>query len=234
MDATLLAALVGLALVDSTSVGTLLIPLWMLLEPKLRVRQFFVYLATVAGFYFVVGLVLMTGAGAVRGLLDGNRVVGWVQLGLGVALVALSFYFDPKRVRRRRARHGGVDPALRWRARLSTAEASPRAMAGLAVIAAGIEVLSMVPYLAAIGLLTAADVSAPVRVALLTGYVVVMVLPALVLLGVRTALGSRIEKPLQLVSAWMSRHLDGALGWVLAIIGVLLARDAALRLDLIG
>jgi hypothetical protein len=234
MDGTLLAALVGLALVDSTSVGTLLIPLWMLLEPKLRVRQFVVYLGTVAGFYFVVGLVLMVGAGSLGRLLDGNRVVSWVQLVLGVALFLLSFWFEPKRVRRRRARRGGVDTATRWRSRLSTAEASPRAMMGLGVGAAGIEVLSMVPYLAAIGLLTAADVGAPVRVSLLTAYVVVMVLPALVLLGVRTALGSRIERPLELVSAWMSRHLDGALSWVLAIIGILLARDAVLRLDLIG
>ncbi|MFI7546910.1 GAP family protein [Actinoplanes sp. NPDC049599] len=234
MDATLLAALAVLALVDSTSVGTLLIPLWMLLEPKLRVRQFLAYLGTVAGFYFVVGLVLMTGAGSVRGLLDGNRVVGWVQLVLGVGLFLLSFRFEPKRVRRRRARRGGMDPATRWRARLSTAEGSSRAMVGLGVAAAGIEVLSMVPYLAAVGLLTAAEIAAPLRVALLTGYVVVMVLPALVLLGVRTALGSRIERPLQLVSAWMGRHLDGALGWVLAIIGVLLARDAVFRLDLIG
>ncbi|MEU8613851.1 GAP family protein [Actinoplanes sp. NPDC048791] len=234
MEWTLVAALAGLALVDSTSIGTLLIPLWMLLEPKLRVPQFFVYLATVAGFYFVVGLILITGAGSLRGLLDGHDVVGWVQLVVGAALFLLSFYFEPKRVRRRRARRGGTDPATRWRARLSTAEASPRAMAGRGVAAAGIEVLSMVPYLAAIGLLTAADVGAPLRVALLTGYVVVMVLPALVLLGVRTALGSRIDRPLQLVSAWMSRHLDGALGWVLAIIGVLLVRDAVLRLHLIG
>jgi len=231
---TLLAALAVLALVDSTSVGTLLIPVWMLLEPGLRVRRFFVYLSTVAGFYFVVGLVLMTGAGAVRGLLDGNRVVGWVQLVLGVALFLLSFWFDPKRVRRRRARRGGTDPATRWRSRLSTAEGSARAMVGLGVAAAGIEVLSMVPYLAAVGLLTAAELAAPLRVALLTGYVLVMVLPALLLLGVRTALGSRIERPLQLVSAWMGRHLDGALSWVLGIIGFLLARDAVIRLDLIG
>ena len=230
-----MAALAGLALIDSTSAGTLLIPLWMLLEPSLRVRQFLVYLGTVAGFYLVVGLVLMAGAGTLRGLLaDAGDVVGWAQLVLGAALFLASFWFDPKRVRARRARRGGVDAAQRWRARLSTAEGSPRAMAGLALVAVGIEVFSMVPYLAAVGLLTAADVGAPVRVALLTGYVVVMVLPAVLLLGVRAALGSRIERPLQRVSAWMSRHLDGALGWVLAIIGVLLVRDAVIRLDLIG
>jgi hypothetical protein len=228
---TLLAALAGLALIDSTSIGTLLIPLWMLLEPKLRVRQFFVYLATVAGFYFVVGILLTAGAGTVRELVDGSAVVSWIQLVLGVALFALSFYFDPKRVRRRR---GGVDPAMRWRARLSTAEASPAAMAGLGVAAAGIEVMSMLPYLAAVGLITAAGVGAPVWVPVLAGYVVVMILPALLLVGVRVALGSRVETPLQVVSAWLWRHMDGALSWVLAIIGFLLARDAVVRLGLIG
>ena len=230
-----MAALAGLALVDSTSVGTLLIPLWMLLEPALRVRQFLVYLGTVTGFYFMVGLVLIAGAGSLRGLVSrGGALVGWVELVLGGALFLASFWFEPKRVRARRARRGGTDAAQRWRARLSTAEGSPRAMAGLALVAVGIEVFSMVPYLAAIGLLTAADVGAPVRVALLTGYVVVMVLPAVLLLAVRAALGSRTEGPLRLVSGWMSRHLDGALGWVLAILGVLLVRDAVLRLDLIG
>jgi hypothetical protein len=226
----LLAALAGLALVDSTSVGTLLIPLWMLLEPRLRVRQFFVYLGTVAGFYFAVGIVLTAGAGTLRELVGRSPVVSWVQLVVGVALFALSFYFDPKRVRRRR---GGADPSMRWRARLSTAEASPAAMAGLGVAAAGIEVMSMLPYLAAIGLLTAAGVGAPVWVPVLAGYVLVMVLPAVLLLCLRLALGARVEPPLQVVSAWLWRRMDGVLSWVLGIVGFLLASDAVIRLDLI-
>jgi hypothetical protein len=234
MDWTLLAGLAGLALVDSTSVGTLLIPVWMLLEPKLRVRLFLIYLGTVAACYFVVGIVLTAGAGSLRSLVGTGDVVGWIQLGLGAALFAASFYFDPKAVRKRRARRGGPDPATRWRARLSTVEASPAAMAGLGVVAAGIEVLSMLPYLAAVGLITAAGLGVTVRVPVLAAYVLVMVLPALVLLGVRVALGSRVERPLQVISAWFARHLDGVLGWVLGIIGFLLVRDAVVRLDLLG
>jgi hypothetical protein len=234
---TLLAALAGLALVDSTSIGTLLIPLWMLLEPQLRVRQFFVYLGTVAGFYFVVGVALTAGAGSLREAFAGvgdSPVFNWIQLVVGVGLFALSFWFEPKLVRRRRARSGRPDAATRWRARLSTAEASPATMVGLGLGAAGLEVMSMLPYLAAIGLITAAGVSAAVWLPVLGGYALVMVLPALVLLGVRVALGRRVETPLQVIGAWMSRHADGMLSWVFGIIGFLLARDAVVRLDLIG
>lgn len=234
MEWTLLAVLGGLALVDSTSIGTLLIPLWMLLEPGLRVRRFALYLLTVAGFYFVVGLVLIAGAGALRSLLADGEVAGRVELVAGGLLFVASLWFEPRYVRRRRERRDGPDLATRWRERLTTAEAAPRAVVGLGLAAAGIEVLSMVPYLAAVGLLTAAAVTAPVRVAALAGYVVVMVLPAVLLLGVRLALGHRVDRPLQVVSAWMARHLDGALGWVLAIAGLLLIRDGLVRLDLVG
>lgn len=237
MDGTLLAALAGLALVDSTSIGTLLIPLWMLLEPRLRVRQFSVYLGTVAVFYFGVGVVLTAGAGTLREAFAGvgaSRAYGWAELVVGVALFALSFWFDPKLVRRRRARTGRPDAATRWRARLSTAEASPATMVGLGLGAAGLEVMSMLPYLAAIGLITASGVGAVVWLPVMAGYAVVMVLPALVLLGVRVALGARVETPLQVIGAWLSRHADGVLSWVFGIIGFLLARDAVVRLDLIG
>jgi len=36
------------------------------------------------------------------------------------------------------------------------------------------------------------------------------------------------------LSGWMARHMDGVLSWVLAIIGILLARDAVLKLQLFG
>jgi hypothetical protein len=232
-----LAFLAGLALVDSTSVGTLLIPLWMLLAPEIRVRQFLVYLGTVAGFYFVVGVLLTAGAGSLRVLADGvagNDLLSRIQLAFGVLLFAASFWFEPKWVRRRRARRGGPDPAERWQARLAAARASYRTTAGLGIAAAGIEVASMLPYLAAIGLITAADVSAVVWLAVLAGYVVVMVVPALLLLGIRLAVRRRAEPVLRRLSGWMARHMDGVLSWVLGIIGFLLARDAVVKLHLFG
>ncbi|WP_306205625.1 GAP family protein [Actinoplanes sp. RD1] len=231
MEWTLIAALAGLALIDSTSVGTLVIPLWMLLEPRPRVSRFLLYLGTVAAFYFVVGVLLTAFAGTVRDAVAGLTVLNWIQLGLGAALLVLSFVVDPGKRRRRR---GTVTPADRWRARLSTAEGSPRAMIGLGVTAAGIEVMSMLPYLGAIGLLTTSGLSLPVWLPTLAAYVLIMVVPALILLAVRLALGDRVQEPLQVVSAWLSRHSEGVLGWVLGIAGFLLARDAAVKLGLFG
>lgn len=237
MEWSTLLLLAGLAFVDSTSVGTLLIPLWMLLDPEVRVRQFFVYLATVSGFYFAVGLLLTAGAGSVRGLFGGvaaNDVLSWIELVLGVLLFAASFWFEPKRVARRRARNGGPDPAERWQARLAAARASYRTTAALGLAAAGIEVASMLPYLAAVGLITAADVSVLIWLPTLAAYVVLMVIPATLLLGIRLAVHGRAEPVLRRVSGWMARHMDGVLSWVLAILGILLARDAVIKLQLFG
>jgi Sap-like sulfolipid-1-addressing protein len=232
-----LVLLVGLALVDSTSVGTLLIPLWMLLDPAVRARRYLAYLGTVAGSCLVAGVLLTTGAGGLRAVLDqvsGSRALTWAQLVAGVALFGLSFWYDPKLVRRRRAARGGPEPAARWLERLSTAHASYRAMVVLGVTAAGVELLSMVPYLAAVGTITAARVGAPVWLPVLTGYVLLMVVPALFLLGLRLALHARITTALQIVAGWLGRHLDGLLGWALGLIGFFLAADAAGRLSLSG
>lgn len=91
MPPDLLAQLVVLALVDSTSFGTLLIPVWFLLVPgRVRARRVLVFLGTVAAFYLVVGLVLMSGAHAALGTGSGLRegtAGSVVQLALGGALL---------------------------------------------------------------------------------------------------------------------------------------------------
>jgi hypothetical protein len=232
---SLLVALAGLALVDSTSFGTLVIPLWMMLDPRFRASFFFAYLGTVAAFYFVVGVALTAGAGSLRALaIGGGDTLLWVQLVVGLVLFLLSFRYEPKRIRRRRMRTGGAGPEQRWQARLSTSQGSYRAMVLLGVAAAGIEVLSMLPFLAAIGLITSAAVPAPIWLPTLAGYVAVMVLPALLLLALRLALHRRIEAVLQVLSTWLSARMEEALGWVLAVVGFLLAADATTRLELIG
>ena len=63
--AAMAGVLVVLALIDSTSFGTLLIPVWLLLAPgRLRAGRVLVYLGTVAAFYLAVGIVVLLGAGA--------------------------------------------------------------------------------------------------------------------------------------------------------------------------
>src|SRR5690606_22698644 len=95
-------------------------------------------------------------------------------------------------------RDGDAPPApgrvLRWRNRAMGADgAGWGPLIGLALGAATVEVGSMLPYLGAIGLLSAADLGTAQRVVVLAGYCVVMVLPALVLLTARLVAARRIE-----------------------------------------
>jgi hypothetical protein len=57
-----------------------------------------------------------------------------------------------------------------------------------------------------------------------------MVLPALVLVGLRVATQDRLQARLRRLDGFLSRHADSAIGWVMAIAGFLVARDAAARL----
>ncbi|MGK5737762.1 GAP family protein [Micromonospora sp. URMC 103] len=232
MSVGLLLTLAGLALIDSTSIGTLFIPVWLLLTPgPIRVGRILTYLGTIAGFYLGVGLLLVWGgtrlAETVGGALD-HRPVLWAQLALGVGLFVLSFRYDGKRQRRS---GGGV---LRWRDRATSGDASGRWLVGLALLAALAEVATMLPYLGAVTLLSTADLSGPAVVAVLAGYCVVMVVPALLLLGARLAFPAPIERLLGRLNTWITQKAGSALGWVLGIAGFLIARDAAYRLGLLG
>ncbi|WP_406077872.1 GAP family protein [Micromonospora sp. NBC_00858] len=229
MTVALLLSLAGLALVDSTSIGTLFIPVWLLLAPgPVSVRRILTYLGTIAAFYLAVGLLLVWGGSRLADVLGGatdNRGVLWAQLVLGVALLALSFRYDGKR----RTRTGGV---LRWRDRATAGDSSARWLAGLALLAALAEVATMLPYLGAVGLLATSGVRTATVVALLAGYCLVMVLPAVLLLLARVARPALVEPVLARLNAWIITKAGSALGWLLGIVGFLIARDAAARLEL--
>ncbi|RXR25792.1 GAP family protein [Oerskovia turbata] len=264
----LLGALVVLALVDSTSFGTLLIPVWLLMTPgRVRVARLLVYLGTIAGFYLVVGVVLALGAGAFAdgfGELFETRPARLIELLGGVALVAYSFRLD----RRSKEPSNGQGRVLRWRARAMGASnatgaapsgltplpdgaahpvpgthpgvaTTPRtgsvtALMGLALAAAAIELASMLPYLAAIGMLTRSDLGWPGTAVVLAGYCLVMVLPALVLLAGRVLAGRLVEPLLARLNAWMTKNAASTTAWVVGIVGFLLARDAVVWLGWMG
>ena len=230
MTAAALAGLTGLALVDSTSFGTLVLPLMMLLAPQVRTRNLVVYLLTIGIFYFGVGVALLAGAraalAAVGPALDTTPAYV-AQLVLGVALVVLSFVIDPKYVAKRRARRGlpPKEPGA-WRRRALGPEATIPTVMGIALLAGLVEVASMLPYLAAVGILVAAALPLGTQAAVLAGYVLVMIAPALVLWGLRRAAGTRIEPKLRRLEAWMQRQTGSATAWIVGIIGFLLAWNA--------
>jgi hypothetical protein len=231
MSVVLVGSLVVLALLDSGSIGTFFVPIVLMLVPgRPRARPILGYLVTIAGFYLVVGVLLMLGAGA---LLDrfgdalDSRPAYWVQLVLGVGLFLLSFRFDPKR---RAAK--GKSPTINWTERVRRATGSSRTLVTLALTAGLLEVATMFPYLGAIALIAGAGLEPAVDVMVLAGYCLVMITPALVLLALRVMLSERVTPTLTKVNNWFEKHAVGATGWILAIVGFLVARDAAVHLGL--
>ncbi|MFC7450153.1 GAP family protein [Rhodococcus daqingensis] len=229
MDMALVLGLVALALVDSTSLGTLVIPLWLLLSPERPpVRRMAAYLGAIAGFYLAAGVLVLlaasTGIAAAGAALRGPVALG-LQMALGLGLFAVSWRFD-SRVKS----GGGGGRVTRWRTKVLGAQASGSGVAVLAVSAGALELVTMLPYLAAIGLMVSSGLSPAVSVPLLAGYCIVMVLPAALLILARTVAHARMEPWLARADGFLSRHADSALGWVLGIAGFLLARDAAVEL----
>lgn len=221
-------SLAGLALLDSTSMGTLFIPVWLLLSPgRFNVGKVMVYLITITLFYFGVGLAIVYGAdtlfSAADQALDGRTAL-WIQLGVGVGLFLLSFRFDPKRQAKK-----GKSGTGKWQQRVG-ASSSVGWMVGLALLAGLAEVATMLPYLGAISMLTTSGLNQVEITTLLAGYCLIMVVPALVLLAGRVLLRSLIEPMLERMNNWISKKATGATGWILAIAGFLVARDAAARL----
>lgn len=235
MTLWLAGSLAVLALIDSTSFGTLLIPIWLLLASgRPRTGRMLIYLGTIVAFYFGLGMIISLGAsafmGQIKAALD-TPAASVVQLFLGVGLFLLSFALDPKR-RQQRA-DGQPGKIAKWRERAmgdASGSGSVPALMGLALGAAAIEAASMLPYLGAIGLITTSGLDLTGRVLSLAGYCVIMVLPALILLLLRLVAHRQVEPLLQKINGFLSKHAAGATSWIVAILGFLIARDALWRL----
>lgn len=233
MDAVALAGLAGLALIDSTSFGTLVVPTMMLVQPRLRVGHVAAYLVTIGVFYLVLGVALLAGAAALRSAMAGvddalSSTPAYVaQAVIGVLLIALSFRYDAGPAARRKAARGGQPTRVeRWRAAAFGEHATSRAVVTLALGAGVIEAASMVPYLAAIAIITTSGLGFGWGATILVAYVGVMLLPAALLLAARLAAGARAEGTLEKFHDWIVRLTGGTLGWILGIAGFLLASDA--------
>jgi CHASE1-domain containing sensor protein len=114
-----------------------------------------------------------------------------------------------------------------WRERAAGGDGAVAGVAALALTAAAIEAASMLPYLAAIGIISSSDLSPSSSVVVLATYCLVMIAPALLLLAARVTMRERLTPTLARLDGWLSRNSGEALAWVLAIIGVHLAVNAA-------
>lgn len=220
-------ALILLALVDSTSMGTLVIPVILLVVGQggaLRIAgRTLLYLAVIGLFYLLLGIALLAGLLPLLesfGYLLSSPAVMLVLAVVGVLLVVWSFRLDPKSVRRR-----GGDPeasARRWTDRARRASGRPGLLIALALLAGVIEAASMIPYLAAMGIIADMGIGLGGGALVLVGYCAVMILPGAVLCGVRAALGGRADAFLDRAHDWAVKNATSAFSWVVGIIGVIL------------
>lgn len=238
----LLGALGVLALLDSTSFGTLLIPVWLLMSSgRLRAGRVLIYLGVVAGAYALIGLVLLMSLLAFGDeLIDGmaalqQRPVALLgQAALGAGLIAYSFRVDPlsdagkKRKRRREEARGSSGRMRRFRERAvgEGAQGGLAPLMGLGLAAAGLEIATLLPYLAGIGLVAAADPGVPMAPAMILFYCAVMILPALVLLVARVFAHRALERPLRRLERFLSRHASGTVALILFLVGLWLGLNA--------
>ncbi|HYG83505.1 MAG TPA: GAP family protein [Verrucomicrobiae bacterium] len=223
----ILLPLLGLALVDSTSIGTLLIPLWLLSRSRLNQKSIGIYLITITVFYFLLGVALFYGVDFFKTLLAApatTQMVNWLQLFVGAALLILSF--KPNRPKDTQ-QEGKI---AKLRTKLASADSSTVLVIGLALTAGLLEAATMLPYLAAIGILVNANSEPITAIGVLAVYCVVMILPALILFGLRLAMRAKIEPKIAAMERWATRHLTGSTAWLIGIAGFLIARDALWRL----
>lgn len=231
-----------LALVDGTSIGTLVIPVWLMLAPRVRAGRLLAYLGVVATAYLVLGVVLLAGGTVLAAPLSsllGSTPGLILQAVLGAALMVVGLTWEPwtkagkerraERQRQRRAVHGPTRME-RWRESAARGDMPTRALVLLALTAVVVEAASMLPYLAALGLMGSAGLPWPLLCLVLAGYCIVMVAPALVLLGARLVLHERLAPWLTRLSEWLERNSREALCWVLFLVGLYLLGGAATEL----
>lgn len=242
MTIAIYAQLAVLALIDSTSIGTLLIPLWLLLRPdtKRLVPRILLYLGVLGGFYLLLGVAVLGGASWLLGglSLDSVAQIPAVQWGMGIAgglMLAYALFAGSGRkpVAVGAAARAGdaptaddVPPAQRrWQLRIASALASRGGIIALALVAGLLEVPTMLPYLAAMGFLANSTLPLAGQLAVLALYCVVMLIPALLLLGLRVGLGARLDPFLLRASNKLGKFSAETVLWVVGIVGFLLLRS---------
>lgn len=239
------SSLFVLALIDATSIGTLVIPIWLLLRRDYRsaIPRVLAYLGLIGLFYWVIGLLLRSGMTLASDVFQQPwaRAVG-LAAGVLMLVWALSYRTDAQK-EAARLKAGGAprtesEPAPeqsispKLGSRVGTALDTRTGVAALALIAGLLELPTMLPYLAAMGIMQNAQWSPGIQALALAGYCLVMIAPALVLCAVRAVLGSRIEGWLKTAGAKLAKISQESLGWIVGIAGYLLIRACLQDMDL--
>ena len=212
-----IAALIGLAFLDASTLSTLLIPLWLLSKPgAFQPRRLITYLAVTAGTYLVLGLVVLTVASQ---LIDTyletlqGPLADRIFIGLGVLVIIMGFIGI---LRGRREARPGPSIITRLRDRALATNAST---ATLALSAIAVEAATMWPYLVAIGLIATNGPGLPLDIFWLALYNVLMILPAIVLTWARAKYPDQVDLLLSKTKETVASGGSNFTSWLAVVIG---------------
>lgn len=227
-----LLTLLGLALVDSLSAGTFVIPLILLVVwQRVKPIHFGVYLGTIALSYFLIGIGLFFGMGWIANSMNRAQETDWfpwVMVTLGVML-AIFGVFSPN------PKQKTLEEVLEGRPRKTQkASASPCTMAALALGAAVIETATMLPYLAAIGIIQSSEWKFITKLFVLGAYCLVMIAPAVVAGALFQVFGWRIFDRINKIMPRLEYEAKITILWISAIVGIILVIRSIPQLGIIN
>ncbi len=217
-----LAEVLPLALLDSLSVSTLVVPLWFLLTPRgLRSGNVLGYLAIVATGYLLLGCLLLAGLTALRD--DLRRALESPAGDVAVAVVGVALVLTGLWYGLRKGDAGPGDGRLaRWRDAAVGESARVRGLVTVALVAVLLEVPTMFPYLLAIDTVADSGLGPGARAAVLALYCLVMVAPAALLTVLRAVSGRALVPVLARADDVLRRGGREDAAWLFAVVGLLL------------
>lgn len=222
-------ALIGLALLDSLSVGTLVIPLVLIVRKRrVDLPALGTYLGTVGAVYFALGVGLLLGINALAeffSALAGTDAFSWITLALGVALAAFGI-LAPNPRKKDRSSSGTAEKAD------TTSGRGLVAMVALGLGASLTEAATMLPYIAAMGIISSTDLAFAAQVAAISAYCLVMMVPVLVVIVLAAAFGPRVFPRVERAIPRLEYEAKVTLLWIAAIFGVYMAITSAAALEL--
>ncbi|WP_411551880.1 GAP family protein [Paenibacillus lautus] len=211
--------ILGLALLDSLSFASIVVTIFLLLSTAYRPDRIMAYLLTVAGFYILLGIALMNGAGVILQFwLSGwkeHAVMSYMQLLLGIILVLIGVRLDNK--------PKGRSYKLE---RIRPQDTYP-SMMKLGISVSMIEAVTMLPFLSAIGLMTTRRLEVYEWMPMLAAYCAVMIAPPCLLLTLRYLIGDKANGLLSKINRKIEPYTQEALAVIAIIAGIYLISDAS-------
>ena len=207
-------ALIGLALLDSLSLGTLVIPLALIVRWRaVRIPALTAYLATVVAVYFALGVAILFGFAGLSSVISRvteTDIFPWITLVLGAVLAAFGIFGPaPKKPQ------PGEMPK-----QASRAGGGIGSMIALGLGASLTEAATMLPYLAAMGIIGSWNAPFAVEAGAVFIYCLVMIAPTLLLALVALVFGDRFFPRLERIIPRLQYEAKVTLLWIAAIVGI--------------